>query len=67
MRTSVIIICRGELLRDNDGDVITVARFISSLEFTVSATNLNYIIVSSPGRLGVTESFRGTVFFRPTG
>ena len=55
-----------ELLRDNDGDIITVARFISSLEFTVSATNLNYVIVSSPGRLGVTESFSGTVFFRPT-
>ena len=56
-----------ELLRDNDGDITTVARFISSLEFTASSTNLSYIIVSSPGRFGVEQSFSGTVFFRPTG
>ena len=55
-----------ELLRDNDGKITKVAQHISLLEFTASATNLNYIIVSSPGRLGVEQSFSGTVFFRPT-
>jgi len=55
-----------ESLRNYDGDITTVAHYISSVEFTVSATNLDYTIVSSPGRFGVTESFSGTVFFRPT-
>jgi len=53
-----------ELLRDYNGSVTTVARYISSVEFTISGSNLNYSIESSTGHLDTKESFSGTVLLR---
>jgi len=55
-----------ELIRDYDGNTHSVAKFISSIEFTVTASNLNYFVKSTAGRLDTSESFTGTVYFRPT-
>ena len=55
-----------DLLRDHDGIIMTVSRFITSIEFTVSSDSLNYVIESTTGRLNTIEIFSGTVYFRPT-
>jgi len=55
-----------ELVRYYDGSTLTVARFIASLEFTVSSDSLNYVIESTTGRFNTSEIFSGTVYFRPT-
>ena len=55
-----------ELVRDYDGSTMTVARFIASIEFTVSGDSLNYVIESTTGRFNTSEVFSGTVYFRPT-
>jgi len=55
-----------ELIRDYNGNTHSVAKSISSIEFTVTASNLNYFVKSTTGRLDTSESFTGTVYFRPT-
>jgi len=56
-----------QLIRDHDSIVTTAARYITTLQFTVSGSNLNYYIESAPqGYSDVSEAFTGTVFFRPT-
>ena len=55
-----------ELMRDYDGNVTSVAKAITSIEFTVTATNLNYAIEATTGRFDTSEAFTGTVYFRPT-
>lgn len=55
-----------ELKRDYDGNIISVAKFITSIEFTLSGSTLNYTIESTTGRFNTSETFSGTVYFRPT-
>ncbi|MFC1951224.1 prepilin-type N-terminal cleavage/methylation domain-containing protein [Chloroflexota bacterium] len=55
-----------ELRRNYDANIMTVAKSITSIEFTVSGDNLNYVIESTAGRFDTSETFSGTVYFRPT-
>jgi len=63
--TSSFTLSGSELIRNFDSDVITVAWYVSSVEFSVSGDILTYTVVSNPpGRWNVNRLITGKVNLR---
>jgi len=64
--SSIYSLLDTELERDYDGSIRTVARYVSSIEFSLSGNLITFRLESTPpGRWQVSREATGTVYLRP--
>lgn len=65
--TSTYSLSGTELKRDHNGTIITVARHVSAVEFSIAGRVLTVTMTSTPeGRWGVSEQATYKIWLRPT-
>ena len=54
-----------ELVRDHNGAVTTVARYVSNAEFSISNRLITVSLTSTPGSTGASKDITYNVWLRP--